>query len=184
MKLSFDSRQSILRSAVILIILFFSLVALSREFFCECGEFLFWVADPNSPHTSQHLFDPYSFSHFQHGLVFFLILGALKIPKIEWAILIESLWEFAENTPLVINRYRTATIALGYTGDSITNSIFDVLCCAAGFYLAKKINWKFSLVIYLVIEIGMLIAYKDSLILNVIMLLIPLDVIKEWQQQA
>jgi len=182
MDLSEDKKKSLIRTTLIVLILFCSLLLLSRDLFCHCEEFLFWVSDPNSSHTSQHLFDPYSFSHFQHGLIFFFLLYWMKIPRIEWAVLIESLWEFAENTPMVINRYRTATIALGYTGDSITNSMFDVFCCACGFYVARRIPWKYTLAIYLFIEVFMLFVYRDSLILNVIMLLFPLDIIKEWQQ--
>jgi hypothetical protein len=143
---------------------------------------LLWVDDPNSPHTSQHIFDPYSMSHFQHGLVFFFLFSLVARPKLELAVLLESIWEYAENTPTVINRYRTATIALGYVGDSITNSVADVLCCVIGFWVARTINWRLSLAVYLLVEIFMLVAYRDSLILNVIMLLYPLDSIKAWQK--
>ena len=48
------------------------------------------------------------------------------------ALLIEASWEVIENTPMVIDRYRATTAALGYTGDSVINSLSDIADDGAG----------------------------------------------------
>ena len=54
------------------------------------------------------------------------------------AVAIEAAWEVLENSPLIIDRYREATIALGYTGDSIVNSVADIAWMALGFAFARR----------------------------------------------
>jgi hypothetical protein len=157
-----------------------------RDWFCACGKIQFWIADAQSSHTSQHLFDPYSFSHVQHGLVlFFFVAWAVKKWSWKWqlwlAIGLEAGWEILENTPMVINRYREATAALGYTGDSILNSMGDILSCAAGFMIARRLGWNATWVLFAAIEALMLVTIRDSLLLNVLMLVWPLEFIKTWQ---
>ena len=77
--------------------------------FCKCGELLFVIANAWSSHTSQHLFDPYSLTHLQHGLVFYWALVWL-LPRASWqgrlvaATAIEAAWEMVENSHLVIRR--------------------------------------------------------------------------------
>lgn len=154
---------------------------MNRLIWCTCATPQFWIGDSASSHTSQHLFDPYSFSHFQHGIFFFALLTLIKRPFLSVALILEVLWEVLENTPYVIERYRTDTIALSYTGDSIINSLGDLFACYLGFLAASKLPWKFSLAVYLAIELIMLILIRDSLTLNVIMLLYPLESIKNWQ---
>ena len=154
---------------------------MGRVYWCSCGQFYLWSDDVNSSHNSQHLLDAYSFSHFQHGLFFYFILQLVKLPYFFAALIFESLWEIIENTPFVIERYRSATFSLNYYGDSIFNSVGDLLSCALGFYLCSRISWKIMLVVYLLIEIIMLFTIRDSLTLNVIMLLYPLQTIKNWQ---
>ena len=157
-----------------------------RVWFCECQTFLFWIADANSSHTSQHLLDPYSLTHFQHGLLFYWVL-AWMAPRASWqarlvaATVVEALWEITENTEFVINRYREATAALGYTGDSVVNSLGDLLACVAGFAVAGKIGWRWTAVLFFGIEAGLLLWIRDSLLLNVLMLFWPIEAIKEWQ---
>src|SRR5438270_7721416 len=46
-----------------------------RRWWCACGEPYLWVSDVWSSHNSQHLFDPYSFTHILHGLVFCGVLA-------------------------------------------------------------------------------------------------------------
>jgi hypothetical protein len=157
-----------------------------RRWFCECGQLRFWVAEAQSNHTSQHLFDPYSFSHIQHGLVLFFLVSWLarrwKWPWQLWlVVVIEAGWEILENTPMVIDRYRNATAALGYTGDSILNSLGDLLSCAIGFLLARRLGWRVTWVLFLSIETIMVITIRDSLLLNVLMLVYPLEFIRIWQ---
>lgn len=161
------------------------LLWMGRIPFCECGIGLLTTAAA-SAETSQHLLDPYSFSHVLHGIVFFGVLAvACRALRLEWkfviAMLLEIAWEIAENTPMVINRYREATAALGYTGDSILNSLGDLACAAFGFWLARKLPARWTVAVVILVELFMLWAIKDNLTLNVIMLLYPLDAIREWQ---
>jgi hypothetical protein len=86
-----------------------------------------------------------------------------------------------ENSPVIIDRYRTATVALGYTGDSIANSIADVASFVLGFYLARKLGLWWSIGLFLTVELVMLWAMRDNLTLNVLMLLWPIDAIRRWQ---
>jgi hypothetical protein len=160
-----------------------------RIWFCKCGELLFVVADAYSSHTSQHLLDPYSLSHVQHGLAFYWALMWLA-PRWSWqarlvaSTAIEAAWEMTENSAFVINRYREATAALGYTGDSVVNVMGDVLSCVVGFAVARRLGWRGSLVLFTVLEVGMVIAIRDSLLLNILMLFYPLEAIKQWQMGA
>jgi hypothetical protein len=157
-----------------------------RVWFCKCFELRFIVASASSEHTSQHLLDPYSLSHVQHGLVFFWLLAWL-VPRLSWqarqviSTAIEAAWEVVENTPFVIDRYREATAALGYTGDSVVNSLGDILCCVIGFAIAGKIGLRWSIVLFVVIELAMIATIRDSLLLNVLMLFWPLEAVKAWQ---
>src|SRR3954465_6310510 len=88
------------------------LLAMGRNPICTCGAVDLWVGGRDSPRTSQMLADWYSFSHIVHGFIFYaaLWLVARRWP-IEWrfliALLIEASWEVTENTPMVIDRYRT-----------------------------------------------------------------------------
>ena len=168
------------------------LAAMGRQFWCSCSSPIPWSWDIWTQHNSQHLLDPYFFTHVLHGVIFFWILSAVQRSQIgplsqttKWSIAItaEAIWEVFENSTLIINRYRESTMALGYTGDSIANSIFDVVACAIGYYAASKLNWKISLAIVALTELVMLVAIRDTLLLNIIMLIHPFDVIKEWQLQ-
>jgi hypothetical protein len=162
------------------------LLAMGRHPLCTCGSVELWVGARDSPRTSQMLADWYSFSHVVHGLLFYgaLWLAARRWP-VEWrflaALLIEAAWEIAENTPLVIDRYREATAALGYSGDSVINSISDILMMGVGFYAARKLPLWGSVVLVLVLELVPLLVIRDNLTLNVWMLLAPSDSLRAWQ---
>src|SRR5688500_7126348 len=114
------------------------LLAMGRHPICTCGTVDLWVGTRDGPRTSQMLADWYSFSHIVHGLLFY---AAFWLVARSWpvqrrflaAMLVEIAWELVENTPMVIDRYREATAALGYTGDSILNSVSDILMMAVGF---------------------------------------------------
>jgi hypothetical protein len=161
---------------------------MGRVWWCTGGQPFLWVSDVMSMHNSQHLVDAYSFSHFLHGLVFaglFACIPLIRNKPFAWllvpATILEAAWEIFENTPLIINRYRDATIALGYTGDSIGNSLGDIACCLLGFAFASTVRWYWSLTVFIVIELAMLLAIRDNLSLNVLMLLWPIDAVREWQ---
>lgn len=150
------------------------------------GRLVFWYGDANGPGTSQHLLDPYSYTHFLHGVVFcwLITLAGKKLPsfwQLACVVALESTWEMLENSPMIINRYREATIALGYKGDSIVNSLSDIVVCSIGFLVAKKLGFKKSLLLFIIIEIFLLFWIRDNLTLNVIMLINPISAIKAWQ---
>ena len=107
----------------------------------------------------------------------------LRVPGVSFlaVMFIEAAWEVLENSPIIINRYRAATISLGYTGDSIANSIADVISFVLGFYMARKLGLWWSIATFVVVELLMLWLMRDNLTLNVLMLLWPIDVIRQWQ---
>ena len=157
-----------------------------RIWWCACGQWNLWAGDIWSAHNSQHLFDPYTFSHVLHGMLFFWLL-AWVFPRLSlsWrlcvATVIEAGWEILENSRFIIDRYREATIALGYEGDSIVNSMGDVLSCAVGFFVARRLGLLWSAVFFVLTELILLFLIRDNLTLNVLMLLCPIDAVKQWQ---
>jgi len=157
-----------------------------RQWWCSCGQLNIWVGDIWSSHNSQHLLDPYSFSHLLHGVIFGGVLVLLfRRLSIEWKFVMassaEAIWEIAENSRFIIDRYRHGTIALGYTGDSILNSFGDFLCCSLGYWVARYLGLWRSILLFVVVELGMLFWIRDNLTLNVLMLLYPIESIKAWQ---
>jgi hypothetical protein len=157
-----------------------------RNFFCSCGHFAVWIGDWCSSNTSQQLLDPYSLTHILHGFLFFWLMLLLfrRVPGV-WqfwlALLLESAWEVFENTSFVINKYRTETAALGYQGDTIVNSLGDLACALIGFLVARKLGFWRSLIVFLLIEIVLSFWIHDSLLLQILMLVRPVEAIKLWQ---
>jgi hypothetical protein len=150
------------------------------------GKFGLWEGNIWSSENSQRVADPYSFSHIIHGISFYAVLWlvARKLPvrqRLLLALTAEASWELLENSPLIINRYREATIALGYVGDSVLNSMSDILMMTAGFLFASRVPVKASAAAVLVMEIGCAWWVRDNLTLNIIMLIHPFDAIKHWQ---
>jgi Protein of unknown function (DUF2585) len=158
--------------------------AMGRPPICTCGTVELWGRV--GPTQSQMLADWYSPSHIIHGFLFYAALfwlwpkGSIELRFLA-ALLIETAWEIVENTPMVIDRYREATIALGYSGDSILNSASDIMMFAVGFLAARRLPWWASVLIILVLELVPLIVIRDNLTLNVWMLLAPSDAIRAWQ---
>ena len=178
------------RAAVAAIVLLAATAALlylmGRPLICTCGSIDLWIGEPSSSRTSQMLSDWYSPSHIVHGFLFFagLWLVARRWPlerRFLVALTIEAAWEIVENTPLIINRYREETAALGYTGDSVLNSMSDIAMMIAGFVLARRLPVRASVAIVLVMELVPLFVIRDNLTLNVWMLLDPNAAIKAWQ---
>ncbi len=168
------------------VLMVLQLRAQDRAWFCECGSLRYWISDPNGPHTSQHFLDPYAFTHVLHGFLFLWIVQWLfKRWKWQWQLwlilAIEAVWEVIENTQWVIDRYRNATAAIGYTGDSILNSVGDLFACWLGVEIAKRIGGRYSAVLFVIVEAVLLITIRDSLLMNVIQLFFPLESLKQWQ---
>ncbi|MGB1252790.1 MAG: DUF2585 family protein [Candidatus Promineifilaceae bacterium] len=150
----------------------------------------FWSGDTNSSENSQRLLDAYSFTHVVHGYLLYWLLYLLSrrvkmtmLSRFTWAVFIEVIWELFENTEFVINRYRTATLSLDYYGDSILNSVGDVLNMMIGFGLASTMPVAASILIVLTFEVGLFLWIADNLILNIIQLVYPVDWLREWQQR-
>jgi hypothetical protein len=175
---------------------------------CACGTTKLWVGDVWTEHCSQHPLDPYSVTHFSHGLIFdWMFTGLVAVwsrrqgnaggvlvktsPRgsgVGWklcaSVALAAGWEVLENSPFIINRFRESTMSLNYLGDSVTNSVFDVFCCIAGFWVARWIGlWK-TAAIFVVSEIALVILIRDSLVLSTFMLVWPVEWIKQWQLEA
>jgi hypothetical protein len=157
-----------------------------RLWWCSCDYLLLWSGDPWSSDNSQHLLDPYSFTHLLHG---FVLCGLVIVifPRLSpawqlWlAVSIEALWELVENSEFVIRRYREETAALGYHGDTVVNSLGDIFVCGLGFVLARSLGLRRTLVLFVVTEVALAFWIRDNLTLNILMLIYPIDEIKEWQ---
>lgn len=163
------------------------LLAMGRPPICTCGTIALW--GKAGPTQSQMLADWYSASHIVHGFLFFglLWLVARRWPvegRLAAALVIECTWEVVENTPLVIDRYRAATVALGYTGDSVLNSASDIAMMVIGFIAARRLPLWASVAIVIALELIPLAAIRDNLTLNILMLVAPSDAIRVWQVAA
>ena len=172
--------------AAILVATVFALHSEGRLWICSCGQFLIWSGQVCSANNSQHFLDPYSFTHVLHGFLYLWLL-ALLAPQMapRWqfwcAVTLACLWEVFENSAFIINRYRTETAALGYQGDTVVNSVGDILCCAIGFVVARRFGLRRSLIVFVCLEVVLLVWIRDSLILEILMLLHPVNVLKAWQ---
>lgn len=163
-----------------------ALLLMDRPPICLCGTIKLWHGVVNSSENSQHIADWYSFSHVIHGFLFYgfahlALRGRARRWALPLAIAIEGAWELLENSPVIIDRYREATMAFGYSGDSILNSIADIGWMAAGFWLAAKLPVRVTVALVLVFEGVTLLLIRDNLTLNVLMLVWPIDAIRTWQ---
>lgn len=166
------------------------LYAMGRSPMCACGYVALWNGDVNSAGNSQHIADPYSFSHVTHGVLFYglaWLIGWLRGTPLPfgWGVLmavgLECAWELAENTPAVIARYRAETVSLGYDGDSIVNSISDILAMLIGYAAAATLPVALVVAAAILAEVALAWLIRDNLVLNVLMLLHPIEAIKAWQ---
>ncbi len=154
-KLTGEDRWPIAASGLIVVITVATLYWLDRFWWCNCGEPFLWSGDVWSEHNSQHLADAYSFTHLAHGLIF-AVLCRYTPPFRGWSFC----WRF-----------------------TLGNSLGDIAGFAIGFVLASRIAWYWSLAIFLVMEVVLLVLIRDNLLLNVLMLLWPIDAVRDWQVQ-
>lgn len=165
------------------------LLSMGRPPICTCGTVKLWEGAVNSAGNSQHIADWYSFSHIIHGFIFYaltwwLLRSWLRTDmRLALSVVIEAGWELLENSPFIIDRYRTATLAFGYTGNSVLNSMSDIAMMAAGFLFALKMPARVTVAVAIGFELMTLYTIRDNLTLNVLMLTWPIEAVKTWQGQ-
>ena len=180
------TRKGWLVAAGLLALLAAILIAMGRPPICPCGTVSLWHGTVQSNQNSQQISDWYSFSHIIHGFIFFG-LSRLLMPRAPlWAALavaigVEGAWEILENSPIIIDRYREVTMAYGYSGDSVLNSVSDAGFMMLGFLAASRMRWGMTLTIALAFELFTLWAIRDNLTLNILMLVSPIEAVKIWQ---
>ena len=185
-------RGALVLGVLIAIYAVFILFAMGRPPICECGVVRLWTGAVNSPENSQQLSDWYTFSHIIHGMIFYagahllwrywrLFDGAPARWAFPIAVALEASWELLENSPLIIDRYRSVTANFGYAGDSIINSAADIVWMSLGFWIAARLPWKATVALAIAFELVTLAIIRDNLTLNVLMLIYPIDAIRVWQ---
>jgi hypothetical protein len=166
-----------------------ALYLMGHPLICKCGYVKLWHFDVESAENSQHLFDWYTPSHIIHGFLFYWLLWLVsrRWPmsfglRLVLAVAIEASWEVVENTDWVINHYREMTISLDYYGDSVINSVMDIVFMILGFFLAARWPVWLTIVVGIALELAVGAFIRDNLTLNVLMFLWPLDSVLHWQQ--
>lgn len=180
------TRLFLLLSLAIVVAQALILYWLGRTPICTCGYVKLWEPNAFGSGNSQHLSDWYTPSHIVHGFIFYWFAWAIfRRTSVAWrfafAVFLEAAWEVVENTSWIIEYYRGNTVSLNYYGDSIINSVMDVVWMALGFLVA----WRAPVLVTVFLTLAMeaLAAYviRDNLSLNVLMFIYPFEFIKAWQ---
>ena len=175
--------------AVIGILAFTALIELrmGRLPFCKCGLIRLWSGNIWSNQASQQFTDPYTFTHILHGVLLYALVWKLTGKRLSVAgrfvaaVMLESAWEVFENTDFIIQRYRDVTISLDYFGDSILNSLGDICGMMLGFLVAYKLPVRVVIAGSVLLDLFLLLWIHDSFVLNILMLIYPVEAIKNWQ---
>jgi uncharacterized protein DUF2585 len=181
------TRSQIAAAAGIILVAAIALYGMGHPLICKCGYVKLWHFDVVSSENSQHIFDWYTPSHIIHGFLFYALFWLIT-PRASFgtrlilAVLLEATWEVVENTDFVINHYREMTISLDYYGDSVLNSVSDILFMVVGFALAARLPVWLTIAIAVALEVFIGVMIRDGLTLNVIMFVWPQDAILQWQQ--
>lgn len=179
-------RRSLLIVIAILITTAIVELSMGRVPWCKCGYIKLWHGVVYSSENSQHLTDWYTLTHVIHGVLFYFLLWLASRwiaagPRFLLAVTLEAVWEMIENSSFIIERYRAQTLSLDYYGDSVVNSLSDIIAMIAGYWLARRFPTWIVIVFVLVIEVALALGIRDNLTLNIIMLIHPIDAIKRWQ---
>lgn len=172
-------RRTALGALAILGVTAVGLAWMGRLWWCACGEPWIWSGDIHSSHNSQHFLDPYSFTHMLHGILLYAALWLLLRQRATvgtrflLALGFEGLWELVENSNPIIERFRQSAISQHYIGDTIANSLGDLLCCAGGYGLAATLPVWGSVALVLATELVLYLWIKDGLLLAVWALFFP-----------
>jgi Protein of unknown function (DUF2585) len=166
-----------------------ALYLMGHPLICKCGYVKLWHFNVVSSENSQHLIDWYTPSHLIHGFLFYFALWLLSrfltlsfAMRLILAVAIEATWEVVENTDFVINHYREMTISLDYYGDSVINSVSDILFMVLGYFMAARLPVWLTVTIAIGLELFVGAMIRDNLTLNVLMFVWPLDAVLDWQR--
>jgi hypothetical protein len=154
--------------------------------FAASGHIRLWEGNPFSIDNSQQFADWYSLSHIVHGILFYALLrlAAPRLPfaaRLLLAMTVEVSWEIFENTQFMIHAYRTQALAVGYSGDSILNSLSDTLMMCTGFFIASRLPWWLTVALAVALEAVAAAVIRDNLSLNILNFVHPIAAISRWQ---
>lgn len=187
------SSAHLLAASVMVLAIPLTLAAMGRPFLCPCGTVRLWFGEVRSPQTSQHLADWYTLSHTLTGYLLYAIYWAALHTKnaatpfrtfVLIAIAVSGIWEIFENSAFATHRFREATIAAEYRGDSIVNAMADVLAMLFGLLLARILPVSLIVLSSLALELVPAYVVRDNMTLNALMLIYPIDAVKDWQTGA